>query len=592
VPSHFASPAPLRPSEREQLETLFDLGRQVTSVLDLGELLPRIPLLLSRLIRFHAFAVYLVDHARQELRIAYAVGYPEGAAARVRLKFGEGLVGAAIEQRRPLLVNDLTEEPRYLGVAPGMAADLIVPLIHKNRVIGALNILSREPGTFVEADVPILAQFGAHVAVALENARLFESESQDARIFATLAEIGRELTSILDLDAVLERMAQLTRRVIDYRSFGILLLDEAAGELEMKFALQYGERVTLPRVRLGEGLVGYAAYHREPVLVNDVTRDPRYIKVVEDVRSELAIPLLFKERCLGVIDLESPELDAFTPRHVEILTVLAGQTAVAIENARLYETLRANEERIERELRFAQRVQAALLPTTLPKRLRGVDVAARFAPARELGGDLHDFLSPEAHTLVVAVGDVSGKGVPAALYGAAVGELIRSRTFRRRYTNLRTTPALVLETINTILNERQLEEYFCTLSYASFDLKRRVVTLANAGSPYPVRVSESSCELVRLSGVPLGSFPGITYDEQALPLAGGDLFVFCTDGVSETVNLAGEEFGTDRLRDVVREVRNAPAQQVVDAVFDAVARFQGEAAQHDDLTAVAVRLTG
>ena len=167
-----------------------------------------------------------------------------------------------------------------------------------------------------------------------------------------------------------------------------------------------------------------------------------------------------------MFDLESPELDAFNKSHVEILTLLASQAAVAIENARLYETIRANEVRLEKEIRFAQRVQAALLPTELPKRLKGVDVAARFAPARELGGDLYDFLAPEPNSLVVAVGDVSGKGVPAALYSAFAGELVRSRTFRRRYAPERFSPAGVLASMNTILHERQLEEYYCTLCYA------------------------------------------------------------------------------------------------------------------------------
>ena len=216
--------------------------------------------------------------------------------------------------------------------------------------------------------------------------------------------------------------------------------------------------------------------------------------------------MLVKDRCVGVFDLESPELDAFNKEHVEILTLLASQAGVAIENARLYEEVRSNELRIERELTFAQRVQAALLPTSLPKRLRGIDVAARFAPARELGGDLHDFLSPEAHSLVVAVGDVSGKGVPAALYSAFAGELVRSRTFRRRYTPERTTPAGVLASMNTILHERGLEEYYCTLTYASFDLKRRTVTLANAALPYPIRCSAATCEQIHLPGIPLGSF--------------------------------------------------------------------------------------
>ena len=209
----------------------------------------------------------------------------------------------------------------------------------------------------------------------------------------------------------------------------------------MKVAVQYGEKVTLPKVPLGEGLVGYAALHREAVLVPDVSKDPRYIKVVDDVRSELAIPMLLKDRCIGVFDLESPELDAFTKRDVEILTLLASQAAVAIENARLYEEVSANEARLEKELRFAKRVQAALLPSQLPKRLKGVDLAAQFAPARELGGDFHDFLLPDSNTLIVALGDVSGKGVPAALYSVFAGELVRGRTFRRRYLPERSSPA-------------------------------------------------------------------------------------------------------------------------------------------------------
>src|SRR5258708_5877306 len=312
-----------------------------------------------------------------------------------------------------------------------------------------------------------------------------------------MSEIGREFGAILNLDELLTRIANLARRVIDYRTFGILLVNDRTGELEMNVGMRYGDKVKLARVKLGHGIGGYAALHKVPVNVPDVSADPRYIKVVDDARSELAIPLLLKDRCIGVFDLESPELDAFTKSHVDILTLLASQAAVAIENARLYETIRANEDRLEKEIRFAQRVQMALLPTELPARLKGVDVAARFEPARELGGGLYDFLAPEATTLVVAVGDVSGKGVAAALYSAFAGELVRSRTFRRRYTSVRGTPAGVLAATNMILYERQLEEYYCTLCYSLFDLKRRTVTLANSGLPYPIR-----CRGTRGAGAP------------------------------------------------------------------------------------------
>jgi sigma-B regulation protein RsbU (phosphoserine phosphatase) len=578
------------PANEELLTTLFDLGRQVTSVLDLDDLLHQIPRLIGRLISFEAFAVYLLDERRGELRSAYSVGYPE-TAAPVRLKPGAGLVGIAVATEQPVLVNNLADDPRYIEFVPGMNSEIVVPLMHKSRPIGALNILSRNRDHFTLRDVGIVRQFAAHVAVALANARLFERSRRDAEAFETLAEIGRDVASVLDLDELFARIAQLTKRVIDYRTFGILLLDEEHGELEMKLAVKYGERVEVPRMRLGEGLIGYAALHCEPVLVSDVSQDERYINLVPDVRSELAIPMLLKDRCIGVVDLESPELDAFTKRDVEILTLLASQAAVAIENARLYKEVRANEERLEKELRFAQRVQTALLPAGPPKRLKGVEVAAVFAPARELGGDFHDYLSPESNMLVVAVGDVSGKGVPAALYSVFAAELIRGRTFRRRYLPDRSSPAGVLSSVNTILEQRQLEEYYCTLCYAVFDLKRRTMTLANSGLPYPIRCTRETCAQIELPGVPLGSFQGSTYDEISFALHPDDLFVLCTDGVFEAMNGAGEEFTAERLLEAVRGLRGLPAARVAEAIFEAVHAWRGDTPPNDDMTAVAVRIT-
>ena len=534
--------------------------------------------------------MYLLDERRGELLTAYAVGYPDSVAP-MPLKRGRGLVWAAVTSQMPLLVNDVTADPRYVTIVPTMASELVVPLLHKKRPIGALNVLSHHKDQFSAADVELLRQFAAHVAVGIVNARLFETSRADAVAFETLAEIGRDVASVLDQDELFARIAQSTRRLIDYRTFGIWLVNDERALLEVKHAVQYGDQVHTTQVPIGEGLVGYAALHKESVLVADVSQDPRYINVVPDVRSELVIPMMLKDRCIGVLDLESPELDAFTKRDVEILTVLASQAAVAIENARLYETVRANEVRLEKEVHFAQRVQAALLPMGLPKRMKGVEVGARFAPARELGGDFHDFLSPEANMLAVALGDVSGKGVPAALYSVFAAELIRGRTFRRRYLPDRSGPAAVLSSVNTILHQRQLEEYYCTLCYAIFDLKRRVVTLANSGLPYPIRASAEGVSPIELPGVPLGSFHGSAYDELTYALHPGDLFVFCSDGVSEAMTATGDEFGSARLIQVVQDSRELPPRAIVDAIFDAVEAFREGFPPNDDMTAVAVKIT-
>jgi phosphoserine phosphatase RsbU/P len=585
-----AAPAP-PPNIRELVITLFELGREITAVLNLDELLQKIPQLIARITKFQAFAVYLLDPRGEELSIAYAVGYPDDVVWTLRVKVGQGLVGTAVLEGQPLLVNDVHADPRYVEAVPGSEAELVVPLRRKGRVIGALNLLSDTKGQFTEIDEMLLRQFGAHVAVAIENARLFEHERTYTSTLETLSEIGREFGAILNLDELLTRIANLTRRVIDYRTFGILLVNDRSGELDMKVAVRYGDKVTVPRVKLGEGIVGHAALHKVAVNVPDVSADPRYIKVVDDARSELVIPLMLQDRCVGVFDLESPELDAFTKNHVDILTLLASQAAVAIENARLYEKIRSNEVRLEKEIRFAQRVQAGLLPVELPKRMKGVDVAARLTPARGLGGDFYDFLAPEPNSLVVAVGDVSGKGVAAALYSAFAGELVRSRTFRRRYAPERFTPSGVLLSSNTILYERQLEEYYCTLCYALFDLKRRTVTIANSGLPYPVRCSGDSLGQVEIPGVPLGLFPGSTYDEVSFDLLPGDIFVFCSDGVYDANDGSGLEFGYDRLLQVVADAKQKPAREIVDAIFAAVHEFRGDTAANDDMTAVAVRIT-
>ena len=291
LPSHLSAGS----HERDVLLTLFDLGRQVASVVELDELLQKIPELIGRLIPFDAFAVYLLDDRHSELRIAYGVGYPDTTHYRPRIT--DGIVGHVVSTQETMVVGDITLEPAYVEVVPGMASTLAVPLVHKNKPIGALNVLSRSRDMYSDRDAAILRQFAAHVALALVNARLFEQQRLDAEAFETLAEIGRDVAALMDLDELLSRIAQLARRVVDYRTFGILLLHEATKELEMKVAVQFGDRVALPKVPLGEGLVGYSALHREPVMVPDVSKDPRYIKVVDDVRSELVVPMLLKD-CL------------------------------------------------------------------------------------------------------------------------------------------------------------------------------------------------------------------------------------------------------------------------------------------------------
>ena len=405
-------------------------------------------------------------------------------------------------------MNNLDADARYVEFVPGMHSEIVVPLLHKSRPIGALNILSRSYDAFGASDVSIVRQFGAHVAVALVNARLYERSRLDADAFETLAEIGRDVASILDVNELLTRIAQLTKRLIEYRTFGLFLLN-ADHELEIKVAVKYGEQVEIPRIGLGEGLVGYAALHKEAVLVPDVSQDPRYIKVVDDVCSELAMPLMLKDRCIGVIDLESPVIDAFSKRDVEILTLLAGAGS---GRDRERQSLRgaAQEPGAAREgspLRAARADGAAARRTA--EAAEGRRCRRRvFAGARARRRLPRLPVARVATRCVVTLGDVSGKGVPAALYSAFAAELVRGRTFRRRYLPDRSSPAGILSSVNTILHQRQLEEYYCTLVYAVFDLKRRILHDGELGAAVPGALVGRRLRADRAAGCAARVVPG------------------------------------------------------------------------------------
>jgi sigma-B regulation protein RsbU (phosphoserine phosphatase) len=323
---------------------------------------------------------------------------------------------------------------------------------------------------------------------------------------------------------------------------------------------------------------------REPVLVGDVQRDPRYVSLVGETRSELVVPLVHKDRVIGVLDLESPVLDRFTEEHVKVLTPLASQVAGAVENARLYAEVRKNEERLGRELRIARDVQHALFPEGSPSG-EGWEASAHFRPARELGGDLYDFYELGGGRLGVATGDVAGKGVPAALYAAFASGTIRARAFERR------GPADLMQRVNRSLRRRGIEGLFCTLAYALFDFQERSLRLANSGLPHPFHYRAATMQAAPLdvSGLPLGTFDGVTYDEVSVALAAGDVVVFYTDGLIEA-RQGREEYGPERLSRGLEAHASLPAPELGERLLTEIGDFLGDANPADDVTLIVVKV--
>jgi phosphoserine phosphatase RsbU/P len=568
----------------EVLSKMAEIGETINSSLDLDEVLSHAADQIKCLIDYEVFAVLLLDENSRDLSFRFAIGHRSEVVQNWRIPLGQGIIGTAAATGRPVRVADVHSDPRYLNALDAVQSELAVPLVLQGRVVGVLDIESSQRDYFTRDQQNILAMLATRIAIAIENARLFERARRQADTLLLLNEVARETNSLLDVDGVLRRAAEMVKRVIDYQIFAILLYDEQARVFRHRLNVKFGQHVQERSVVTPhEGIVGAAATLRRPVVVPDVSFDPRYISLNPETRSELAIPLLFKNRVIGVLDIESPQLNYFTPDHVQALSILASHLAVSIENARLYEQVAKDEARMERDLTAARRLQSALLPP-VPGKQYGLDIAARVVSSRELCGDLYDFLPHDSGELDIALGDVSGKGSAAALYGAAGVGILRSLSPQRL------TPAKTLQKLNQIIGERRIEGRFMTLCFLSWHPADRVLTVANAGQEQPLIFQNGKCEKLPLTGYPVGMFDESTYDELRLVLSPGDALVLYSDGVTDVQNATGEFYGWQRLRDAVTAHPELSADGLADFLLADVDEFSGGAHPFDDRTLVVLKV--
>jgi len=413
---------------------------------------------------------------------------------------------------------------------------------------------------------------------------------EQAKTLTLLYDVSRELTSILNREELLHRVAERVKRIVNYHVFSVLLWNEATQLLESVFTMRYEDSIPARiRISLHQGLTGAAATERRTIRVGDTLNDPRFIRCKSgvDARSELVVPLLLCDRLIGVLDFESTELNAFTEQHERMLTTLGSYIAVALENAGLFEDARKNELRLQDDLNTAREIQLQLLPRGA-RDIPGLDLAASYHSARELGGDFYDFLPYGEGRLALALGDVSGKGTAAALYGSlAIG------TLRELVVNSMSPPAEMLSKMNQRMHGARLDSRFIALLFAVYDAPARRLTVSNAGSPYPFLVRNGVTRELRVDGTPLGLFAGTVYDDASVDLFPGDVVLFASDGILESQNAQEEEFGAARLQAVLSEI--APghsASDISEKILTATDSHAGAGVPpYDDRTLVVLRVT-
>ena len=566
------------------LATLAEIGEEINASLNLDRVLSKTATLVKRLIDYEIFTVMLLDEQHQMLFNRFTIGYSQEIRDNWRIPVGQGITGHAAASRQPIMVADVRNDSRYINVIDSVRSELSVPLLFKHQVIGVIDMQSSQVDYFTSEQQEILVLLASRLATAIENARLFERARSQADTLLLLNEVGREASSILDVEALLRRAAELVKRVIDYQIMSIMLYDSATNKFQQRLAVKYGQSVQDKlSVGLTEGIIGAAASSGLPVRVPDVTQDSRYRMINAETRAELAIPMIHKGNVTGVLDLESPQLNYFTEDHAQALSILAAQLAISLENARLYEKVAHDEARMERELQAAQRMQGALL-RPVPADDFGVDLAARILSAREVCGDLYDFLRYGPTRIGFGLGDVAGKGSAAALYGAVAIGILRSIAPQKLL------PAELLRQLNQLICERRIEGRFLTFCYATWRRPTRKLRLANAGQTQPMLYRDGVCDQLKLVGFPLGIFDDVTYEEWTLTLDPGNILVFHSDGISEASDPDGNFFGIPRIASVIEQNAALSSGEIADRLLADVQLFTQGAPITDDRTLVVMKV--
>jgi serine phosphatase RsbU (regulator of sigma subunit)/putative methionine-R-sulfoxide reductase with GAF domain len=598
-----------------QLELIGKVGRQAAQILDLDELLPSV----VRLIRdeFGYFNVHLFtcDPQTGQLLFRASTADPNEfwRGRNRRIAVGEGIVGYVAEMRHPRIVNDVAQEPRFILDVPGTRAELAVPLISGDELIGVLDVQSNEPYAFSDNDLFVLLTLADQIAVAIDSANAYTEQQEEAWTLAALLQTAENIARASDLDTLLPTIVRLPPLLVGCERCAVFLYNRDEGSFVPTGS--YGWDDSVCAALINQPIPEHAAPLLEevrdggqPVVVEDAAHSPKLPQVTElcSTGTLLALPLTARATVLGVLLLDRDAADAvWTPRQMTIATGIASQAASAIESALLAQRA-VEQERLAQEVRVARDIQTSLLPSAMP-RLPGWEIAAAWRAARAVGGDFYDFWDlqrprsdsnegeaaialshPEPTTeFGFVIADVSDKGVPAALFMALSRSLVRAAALDG------SSPATAVARANRWIARDSQSGMFVTLFYGLLDPHNGLLQYTNAGHNPPMLLrADGTIETLGSSGIAPGVIEEANYRESQVVLSPNDVLVCYTDGVTEAINDAEEEYGVARLSDVIRQYQHQSAEDLVQIILSDLAAHTGDRPAFDDVTLVVLKRQG
>ncbi len=585
-----------------ELATVSEVSRQVASVLDLDDLFQQVVNRIQERFGYYRVHIFTVDRDAGYV-VFRASTDPHRSVWREhgwRLRLGlEGIVGWVAAIGEPLIVDDIRQEPRFvLGpyeTGSETRSEAAIPLIVGREVVGVLDVEASTLKAFDEEAVYILKTLGAQVAIAIEDARLFNAQREEAWYLNVLLQVSQNLAATTDLDDALETVVRITPLLVGVDRCAILLnrptersfvagkaygLSPEQQEVFRHLVIESDDQATIANLQAAGG----------PMVIQDSDASPfnsPEARQVFDVRPLLIAPLVTRGEIVGAMLVDQPAgTRPFSRHEIDVVMGIANQAAVAIEGARL-QSAAEGKKRYEYELGLARQIQQSFLPDACPV-IPGYELCSMWQTAREVGGDFYDFIPLNAGRWATVIADVSDKGIAASLFMAL------SRTILRTMAIGKPTPHEALDRANDVILTDARSEMFVTVFFGVLDPPTGRYTYGNAGHNPPLlyRAATRQVTTIKGHGLALGVLPNISLQDYVLDLEQGDLLLLYTDGVTEAVNAQEEEFGAERLASIVAACGNLSAAQVIDEIVKAVTEHVGNLPPFDDQTMLAIKRVG
>ena len=559
--------------DRKSLELLVEAGKVLNSTLEVQALLSLVYDLILASVDCETCSLGRLGEKGDEIRVLLAFGRSGDEVSDLTVERGVGVMGTVAETGKPIILNRPDEIKEYTDRIDSKygfpkRSCVSVPLLRGGEVIGALEAINREEGDFTGADVEMLTDLAEQVAIALDNARLYERVRREVREKELLYEVGQRISSSLDLEEVLGLIMDCLGEVVAFAAGGIYVVDpdmrEIASLATMGYEKGMEERVQL---KFGDGVVGWVAKNGEPALVDDVSKDSRYINARPETSSEIVVPLFADDKIIGVINLESDEIGAFTQDDQDLIRAFGSQAAVSLERARLHAQI-LERRRLVDELEVARQIQKSFLPEVIPD-IPGYDLSAINIPSQAVGGDYYDIISISDGQWGIAIADVFGKGVPAALVMASFRASLLAEIRNNYMINA------ILRKVNRLIWESVEPERCVTACYGVLDAESGIFTYSNAGHLHPIILGRKGIRRLDRGGILLGAVEKAEYREERVYLEPGDVVMFFTDGLTEAEDLNGVAFGEGRLIEAAESLVDRPSSEIVNSVHQTVSQFSG-----------------